>query len=57
MAQGPLRISILGSTGSVGTQVLDVVRRLGPEMVEFMDLTDGEIEYLDLRDPILNKTV
>lgn len=25
----PMRISVLGSTGSIGTQVLDVVRRLG----------------------------
>lgn len=24
-----------------------------PEMAEFMDLTDGQIEYLDLRNPIL----
>jgi 1-deoxy-D-xylulose-5-phosphate reductoisomerase len=27
----PVRISVLGSTGSIGTQVLDVVKRLGPE--------------------------
>ncbi|MCE5199251.1 MAG: 1-deoxy-D-xylulose-5-phosphate reductoisomerase [Armatimonadota bacterium] len=30
---GPIRISVLGSTGSIGTQVLDVVKRLGPERV------------------------
>lgn len=34
----PIRISILGSTGSIGTQVLDVVRRLGRERVEIVGL-------------------
>ncbi len=33
-----VRISVLGSTGSIGTQVLDVVRRLGPEAVEVVGL-------------------
>lgn len=31
-------ISILGSTGSIGTQVLDVVRRLGPKNVKVVGL-------------------
>ncbi len=30
-ARGPRRIAVLGSTGSIGTQTLDVVARLGPE--------------------------
>ncbi len=34
----PINISILGSTGSIGTQVLDVVKRLGPEMVRVVGL-------------------
>ncbi|MCL5104607.1 MAG: 1-deoxy-D-xylulose-5-phosphate reductoisomerase [Armatimonadetes bacterium] len=34
----PVRISLLGSTGSIGTQVLDVVRRLGPKMVDIVGL-------------------
>lgn len=34
----PVRISVLGSTGSIGTQVLDVVRRLGPEVVRVVGL-------------------
>lgn len=34
----PIRISILGSTGSIGTQVLDVVRRLGPDVVQVVGL-------------------
>ncbi len=34
----PLRISILGSTGSIGTQVLDVARRLGKECIEIASL-------------------
>jgi len=34
----PVGISILGSTGSIGTQVLDVVRRLGPERVRVVGL-------------------
>ena len=33
-----VHISVLGSTGSIGTQVLDVVRRLGPEMVQVVGL-------------------
>lgn len=33
-----ISISILGSTGSIGTQVLDVVRRLGPERVRVVGL-------------------
>ena len=33
-----VRISVLGSTGSIGTQVLDVARRLGPELVEVVGL-------------------
>lgn len=33
-----MRISILGSTGSIGTQVLDVVRRLGRERVSVVGL-------------------
>lgn len=33
-----INISILGSTGSIGTQVLDVVRRLGPERVRIVGL-------------------
>ena len=31
-------ISVLGSTGSIGTQVLDVARRLGPEVVRIAGL-------------------
>lgn len=34
----PIRVSILGSTGSIGTQVLDVVRRLGPGRVQITGL-------------------
>jgi 1-deoxy-D-xylulose-5-phosphate reductoisomerase len=34
----PIRISVLGSTGSIGTQVLDVVRRLGRNRVEVVGL-------------------
>jgi|YNPNPStandDraft_1061719.scaffolds.fasta_scaffold01917_7 1-deoxy-D-xylulose-5-phosphate reductoisomerase len=34
----PISISILGSTGSIGTQVLDVARRLGPDMVRVVGL-------------------
>ncbi|MHB9038131.1 MAG: 1-deoxy-D-xylulose-5-phosphate reductoisomerase [Armatimonadota bacterium] len=34
----PIRISVLGSTGSIGTQVLDVVKRLGPERVRVIGL-------------------
>jgi len=34
----PTRISVLGSTGSIGTQVLDVARRLGPERIEVVGL-------------------
>ncbi len=35
---GPVSISVLGSTGSIGTQVLDVARRLGPEIVRVVGL-------------------
>lgn len=38
MNNRPINISILGSTGSIGTQVLDVVRRLGPEVVRVVGL-------------------
>ena len=34
----PIRISILGSTGSIGTQVLDVARRLGPDVIQVVGL-------------------
>lgn len=34
----PVAISVLGSTGSIGTQVLDVVRRLGPERARVVGL-------------------
>jgi 1-deoxy-D-xylulose-5-phosphate reductoisomerase len=34
----PVKISVLGSTGSIGTQVLDVVRRLGPGRVRITGL-------------------
>jgi 1-deoxy-D-xylulose-5-phosphate reductoisomerase len=34
----PIRISVLGSTGSIGTQVLDVARRLGPDRVRIVGL-------------------
>lgn len=34
----PTAISVLGSTGSIGTQVLDVVRRLGPERARVVGL-------------------
>ena len=37
-ATRPANISILGSTGSIGTQVLDVVRRLGPDKVRVVGL-------------------
>ena len=36
--KAPIRISVLGSTGSIGTQVLDVVRRLGPDKVQIVGL-------------------
>lgn len=35
---GPRRIVVLGSTGSIGTQTLDVVRRLGPERARIIGL-------------------
>ena len=38
MHSPPTNISILGSTGSIGTQVLDVVRRLGPDLVRVVGL-------------------
>jgi 1-deoxy-D-xylulose-5-phosphate reductoisomerase len=38
MTTRPVNISILGSTGSIGTQVLDVVKRLGPERVRVVGL-------------------
>lgn len=34
----PISISLLGSTGSIGTQVLDVIRRLGDERVRVVGL-------------------
>mgnify|MGYP001046035476 CR=1 FL=1 len=34
----PLNISVLGSTGSIGTQVLDVVKRLGRDRVRVVGL-------------------
>lgn len=34
----PINISVLGSTGSIGTQVLDVVKRLGPERIRVVGL-------------------
>jgi 1-deoxy-D-xylulose-5-phosphate reductoisomerase len=37
-AAGPRRIVVLGSTGSIGTQTLDVVRRLGPERARIVGL-------------------
>ncbi len=38
----PAGISVLGSTGSIGTQVLDVVRRLGPDRVRVVGLAAQE---------------
>ncbi|MGI6295801.1 MAG: 1-deoxy-D-xylulose-5-phosphate reductoisomerase [Armatimonadota bacterium] len=38
MRNNTVSISILGSTGSIGTQVLDVARRLGPELVRVVGL-------------------
>lgn len=38
MRNNAVSISILGSTGSIGTQVLDVARRLGPELVRVVGL-------------------
>ena len=35
----PISICVLGSTGSIGTQVLDVARRLGPEVVRIVGLS------------------
>ena len=35
----PRRIVLLGSTGSIGTQTLDVVRRLGPERAQIVGLS------------------
>ena len=35
----PRRIVLLGSTGSIGTQTLDVVRRLGPERAQIIGLS------------------
>ena len=34
----PVGVSVLGSTGSIGTQVLDVARRLGPGVVRVVGL-------------------
>ena len=34
----PIRISLLGSTGSIGTQVIDVVKRLGPGRVKILGI-------------------
>ncbi len=34
----PVRVSVLGSTGSIGTQVLDVARRLGHERIKIAGL-------------------
>ncbi len=34
----PINISVLGSTGSIGTQVLDVVKRLGTERIRVVGL-------------------
>lgn len=39
MPGGPRRIALLGSTGSIGTQTVDVVRRLGPERAQIVALT------------------
>ena len=38
ISRKPIRISVLGSTGSIGTQVLDVVKRLGSERVKVVGL-------------------
>ncbi|NLN75713.1 MAG: 1-deoxy-D-xylulose-5-phosphate reductoisomerase [Armatimonadetes bacterium] len=38
MSSDAVSISILGSTGSIGTQVLDVARRLGPDVVRVVGL-------------------
>ena len=38
MQNKPVNISLLGSTGSIGTQVLDVVRRLGDKHVKILSL-------------------
>ncbi|OFX13861.1 MAG: 1-deoxy-D-xylulose-5-phosphate reductoisomerase [Armatimonadetes bacterium RBG_16_58_9] len=35
----PISICVLGSTGSIGTQVLDVARRLGPDVVRVVGLS------------------
>lgn len=35
----PVRVSVLGSTGSIGTQVIDVVRRLGSDRVQIVGLS------------------
>ena len=35
---GPRRIALLGATGSIGTQTLDIVRRLGPERAQVVAL-------------------
>jgi 1-deoxy-D-xylulose-5-phosphate reductoisomerase len=42
----PIRIVILGSTGSIGTQTLDVVKRLGPERVQIVGLAARSNERL-----------
>ncbi|MGQ9455859.1 MAG: 1-deoxy-D-xylulose-5-phosphate reductoisomerase [Armatimonadota bacterium] len=43
----PVRISVLGSTGSIGTQVIDVVRRLGSDRVQVMGLSaQSNVELL-----------
>ena len=41
MSSAPVRVAIAGSTGSIGTQTLDVVRAEGPERYEVVALGAG----------------
>jgi 1-deoxy-D-xylulose-5-phosphate reductoisomerase len=41
MSSAPVRVAIAGSTGSIGTQTLDVVRTEGPERYEVVGLGAG----------------
>ncbi len=41
MSTGPVRIALLGSTGSIGRQTLDVVEEAGPERFRVVSLAAG----------------
>ena len=47
ISSGPRRIVLLGATGSIGTQTVDVVRRLGPERARIVGLAArGNVDLL-----------